>query len=599
MALSALAQLSVQSSLAPRRRREGCKRDNVPFVGIRTFVTEPDYLGQKDFYPAVLNDLEAMTASGLMGYIIEQGLGGGKSYLSSVLLPYLTYRMAYQEVVLGVDPRPRMGLDPSTVLMVANVAPTTDAAKDIVFGTMLTFIQESPWFREYMPIRDNLKSRVRFRKHRYQIYPGNSSLKSVVGRNIFAALIDEANLFDDTSHTAHGEDYANAMFVELYNRISSRFGAKGFLGVISSRKTVRDFTTRKRIEIERDPETARRFYMPPPRTSWHNWPMFRCRLDNKRWRRFDADSLAWIGEPVSFDEQQAIGEDHRALPWVPEDFWGQFSTQPEEALRDLGSIPAETLEPYIRKVQAIRPDFVSCVHPLKPTTKPTDWLTQGVDFCDLVDKEFYGDEEIRYHFHVDLAKNGDACGIAVAHCSGRDDSILVEGQKRPEKATLVDLDIVIQIRAPRGGEIEFAQVRRILLWLRDVRGFRFDKSSFDGWQSVDSIQILKRQGFRVEEFSVDRTLTGYSTLKEMLYEGRLFFAPAHGQTEKTTRGELDLMARSGDPMAVLQMELRQLELVNGKKVDHPKDGSKDLADAVAGAVTQVQRRFGAPSEKLK
>ena len=31
-------------------------------------------------------------------------------------------------------------------------------------------------------------------------------------------------------------------------------------------------------------------------------------------------------------------------------------------------------------------------------------------------------------------------------------------------------------------------------------------------------------------------------------------------------------------------ELRRLELVKGKKVDHPQGGSKDLADAVAGSV---------------
>ena len=31
-------------------------------------------------------------------------------------------------------------------------------------------------------------------------------------------------------------------------------------------------------------------------------------------------------------------------------------------------------------------------------------------------------------------------------------------------------------------------------------------------------------------------------------------------------------------------EIRRLELVQGKKVDHPSKGSKDCADAVAGAV---------------
>jgi len=34
---------------------------------------------------------------------------------------------------------------------------------------------------------------------------------------------------------------------------------------------------------------------------------------------------------------------------------------------------------------------------------------------------------------------------------------------------------------------------------------------------------------------------------------------------------------------ILLTELKRLELVEGKKVDHPAKGSKDVADAVAGA----------------
>jgi len=32
------------------------------------------------------------------------------------------------------------------------------------------------------------------------------------------------------------------------------------------------------------------------------------------------------------------------------------------------------------------------------------------------------------------------------------------------------------------------------------------------------------------------------------------------------------------------IEMRRLELLQGKKVDHPSKGSKDCSDAVAGAV---------------
>ena len=41
------------------------------------------------------------------------------------------------------------------------------------------------------------------------------------------------------------------------------------------------------------------------------------------------------------------------------------------------------------------------------------------------------------------------------------------------------------------------------------------------------------------------------------------------------------------PNRVLEKELKELDLLNGKNVDHPDDGSKDESDAVAGAVSHA------------
>lgn len=315
------------------------------------------------------------------------------------------------------------------------------------------------------------------------------------------------------------------------------------------------------------------------------------------WRPFDTQSLHWRGDAVSCKDR---GEDTPRLLWVPEDHFAAFDTRPEEALRDLASIPSESIEPFIRRPSSIEPLF-DLPSPIRKGVTPLDWLrADSTSLLDsLVSPDFSADPDVIYHFHVDLGLKRDACGIAVAHCSGKDEKILVENQKRPERAALVDLDIVLQIKAPSGGEVEFEQIRKILYWLRNHRGFRFGKSSFDGWQSIDSRQILRGRGFQVEEFSLDRTLLGYSTLKDVLYEGRLFFPAAHGQTPGTSATELASLAEKGDPWAVLQVELRRLTLQNGKKVDHPRGGSKDVADAVAGAVTQVIRRISAPSEELR
>ena len=103
------------------------------------------------------------------------------------------------------------------------------------------------------------------------------------------------------------------------------------------------------------------------------------------------------------------------------------------------------------------------------------------------------------------------------------------------------------------------------------RGFRIDRVTYDGWQSVDSIQILQKAGFKCETLSMDRDTKAYDTLKEKIYAGKV----------KCYRYEPFLQ------------EMRRLELKEGVKVDHPPHiGSKDVTDAVAGAVFMTVQRAG-------
>lgn len=574
-------------------------KDNVALVDVRTFITSPDYLGLKGFWPRSLELLEQALEPGKIGFILEWGLGGGKSYFSSALLAYRLYKTAYEEVILGSDPREKAGLAADTEITLVNTSLNQRNAKEVVFDVLLGLVEKSPWFKEYLPHNPKVRSRLEF-EHNYSIFPATGKISSIVGFHIKEAIQDEANLFEDSTDGNSGVDYADNMYTELHNRIFSRWGDAGYLGLLSARRTVRDFTARKRTEFQREPEVARRYFLPPAQTTWGNWPQKRCITtatgQPKRWRRFDRNTLQWLDASSQARPHEGIqGVDGF---WIPEDFWIPFTVRPEEAMRDLASIPSETLEPFFRKRGAIVPDW-DLQSPILPGVEPQDWIAPGVRFDELVYDWFVGDSETKYHFHVDPSLNGDATGLGVAYCSGIDEKLLNEADRRPEKAILIDLALALQIKPPSGGEIEFADIRKILYWLRNDRGFRFGLSSYDSWQSVDAQQILRRQSFRVETFSLDRSLMGYSTLKDAVYEGRFFYPPAHGQTPETTLSELRVLAEKGDPYAVLQVELHELELLDGKKVDHPEGGTKDVSDGVAGAVTQVQRRHGAPGEELK
>jgi hypothetical protein len=116
--------------------------------------------------------------------------------------------------------------------------------------------------------------------------------------------------------------------------------------------------------------------------------------------------------------------------------------------------------------------------------------------------------------------------------------------------------MMMQIK-PLYREIQFSDIRNIIFDLRD-RKFNINKVSYDGWQSVDSRQILAKQGFQTELLSVG--IKEHDNLKDLIY------------SENIQYYEFEPFLN----------ECRRLELIKGNKVDHPPMGSKDVIDAVAG-----------------
>ena len=93
--------------------------------------------------------------------------------------------------------------------------------------------------------------------------------------------------------------------------------------------------------------------------------------------------------------------------------------------------------------------------------------------------------------------------------------------------------------------------------------------TFDRWQSFDIQQELKAVGIKTDTVSVAKK--HYEDLAMMIYEERIAM-----------------------PMIpILLEEMSELKIMKNNRVDHPRKKSKDLADAVCGAV------FGAISHTSK
>jgi len=236
---------------------------------------------------------------------------------------------------------------------------------------------------------------------------------------------------------------------------------------------------------------------------------------------------------------------------IPIRYQDEFQMNPERAWRDLGAVASLVLEPYFKQYDLVvaRVDYN---------------LDCNIDEYGTLKDKFKPEVGRTYYIHIDLALTGDACGFAVAH-----------KQLTIDKKEEVVVDLIHRIKGSKEKEIDITDVKNLVIAIKR-RGFRLGKVTYDRFQSAQSIQDLKKQNIEAENLSVDATLAPYDTLKELIYSEAIRY-PYH---------------------EVFLKEVRRLELVNGKKVDHPVKGSKDVADAVAGAVYNAVEGVGSKIPKV-
>ena len=126
----------------------------------------------------------------------------------------------------------------------------------------------------------------------------------------------------------------------------------------------------------------------------------------------------------------------------------------------------------------------------------------------------------------------------------------------------INFDLILEVKPPRNGEIEFENIRTLFYRLREL-GMNLKWISFDSYQSADSMQLLRQKGFVTGTLSMDRTSLPYDVTKTAFYDGRVK-APKHDKALS------EIVRLERDPQS--------------GQIDHPPNFSKDCADAVAGVV---------------
>ena len=527
-------------------------------VDAKTFVEGEAYLNQPPLSDVQYDIVEAMSQIykeedliDLMGesegrkyykkytkneIILQLGKGSGKDFTSTVACSYIVYKLLCLK-----DPAKYFGKPSGDAIDIINIAINAQQAKNVFFKGLKNKIERSPWFAgKYVPKADVIE----FDKS-ITVYSGHSERESHEGLNLILAVLDEISGFANEVGTANDQGKtADNIYKAFRASVDSRFPDLGKVALLSFPRYPGDFISQKYDACIMEKEVitkTHRFIINPdfPEETEGNF------LD-----------IAW-------DEDQIIGYKYPGIfalkrpTWVVnptrkiDDFKLAFFNDIADAMQRFACVPTYSSDAFFKQKDKLE----KCMT-----------LRNPIDSYKRFDESFKPDPEKIYFVHADLAQKHDKCAVAIAHVDKWVNLQIIKDYE--QVAPIIVVDAIVWWEPKVEGPVNLSEVKQ---WIQNLRrqGFNLGMVTFDRWQSFDIQQELQAVGIRTDTVSVAKK--HYEDLAMMIYEERVVMPH----------------------IPLLLEEMSELKIINDKKVDHPRKKSKDLADAVTGAV------FGALSHTPK
>lgn len=484
---------------------------------------------------------------------LEWGKGSGKDHICRIV----SLRIAYLLLCLK-SPQRYYSMPEQDTIHLLNVASSSKQASRAFFAPMRRAVtRPGGWFRtQGVQIKEvgsstraqrdaqaaqALQDTIRFAKN-IEAISGHSDAESQEGLNLMLGIADEIDAFRRRAELAR------------YHTGSERDSTRSAEGIIDMLKG----SSRTRF-----PGVFKNVYISYPRY---------------------LGSMIQVLEKEAREDNEAKGEKSanyvsgpyatwEVNPRVPgkEAFQDDYDKDPIFSAAKYECKPSRALNPYFTNVIAIE----ACEAEVERQPLKIDYKLNATGTAWDVDWDFGSAlrpiQGAIYAMHADLAVTGDRAGISLAHCMKQAEyTVLGQDEKGKdielhEFRPVVRVDFVASFSAkanvtpPR--EIQIRWARNLCFEMRR-RGFNIRRFTFDGFQSTDSMQILEINGIESERVSTDMSEDPWRTLRDLFAEDRIEMPE-----RESTHDELLSLSR----------------MPNGK-IDHPPDGSKDEADALAGAV---------------
>lgn len=517
-------------------------------VPIEEFVQSEDYLGlpplsdnqykliraSSQIYKlttlvALYGELEAEKrfAETMNEVIFQLGKGSGKGYASSIACAYVVYLLLCLK-----DPARYYGKPPGDHIAILNIAINAAQAQNVFFKYFKQRITSSPWFAGKYSEK---AGEFQFDKNVF-VYSGHSEREAWEGYNVIFVILDEISGFalDSTSGNEQAKT-ASAVYKMYKQSVVSRFPEFGKVVLLSFPRFKHDFIQQRYDDVIAEKQTVIRK---------HDFKVDPNLPDGIEGNEFsiewEEDHIVSYRIPKIFALKRPTWEIN---PLVTLDsLMAAFYDDPIDSLSRFACMPPDAIDAFFKDRAKIELAFSA-----------QDSLNEDNSFRPT----FLPDPEKRYYIHVDLARVHDHAAVALAHVEKWEQRRI--GDKLTEPAPVVIVDQVRFWTPSKTKNVDFTEIREYILSLKR-RGFNIHLVTFDRWESADTMQYLNERGLKAERLSVAKK--HYEDLAMVVAEQRVV----------------------GPRIELLIDELLQLRIMKNDKVDHPRKGSKDLSDAVCGAV---------------
>jgi hypothetical protein len=468
--------------------------------------------------------------------ILQLGKGSGKDFMSAISCAYMVYLLLCLK-----DPARYYDKPSGDTIDILNIAQNAAQASNVFFANVSRLIQRAPWFQGRYEAKGGGKepakaNQIDFDKN-ITLYSGHSEREAWEGYNVIMVILDEIDGFANESASGVMGKTAAGIYDMYRASVDSRFPEFGKVLALSFPRFKGSWIQTRYdqiVAVKRSVQRREVLKLNPDLPDGYE--------GNEIVVEWDEDHIEQYQYPNMFALKRPTWDvnPHRRIDHYTRAFFDNYI----DTLSRTACMPPDAIDAFFKDTQKVNDAFAS--------TNIVDNETGRFD--ENIAKP---DPDKLYFVHVDLARKHDRCAVAMGHV---DKWVKREiGPITTEPAPLIKIDSLRYWIPKKDQPVDFTDVRQHILDLARA-GYRIRLVTFDQWESADMRKYLEQAGLRTDKLSV--AIKHYTDFAVAVAEGRL----------------------EGPDEALLREELLALRIMQNGKIDHMRQGYKDLSDATCGAI---------------